>query len=268
MKPRPRWPAPASATSLSGQHSPALSSRDSSARLRILRGDVAGRARGDARLGRRFESVGEPQPGLHRLALAGGARHCTSSASRRRPDRLAAEELELARTWGAPRALGAALARSRADRGRRAAGSALLEEAVQCAERTRRRSSSTRRRAPSWEPRCGEPTAAPRPASSFGTRSSWRRSAARRRSPRAPSASSSRPAHARGESLVSGVDSLTPSERRVAEMAAEGPTNREIAQALFVTQRTVEVHLTSIYRKLAISSRSQLAMALAERLGA
>ena len=47
-------------------------------------------------------------------------------------------------------------------------------------------------------------------------------------------------------------------------MAAEGPTNREIAQALFVTQRTVEVHLTSIYRKLAITSRSQLAAALAD----
>ena len=47
-------------------------------------------------------------------------------------------------------------------------------------------------------------------------------------------------------------------------MAAEGPTNREIAQTLYVTQRTVEVHLTSIYRKLAISSRSQLAAALAE----
>jgi DNA-binding NarL/FixJ family response regulator len=47
-------------------------------------------------------------------------------------------------------------------------------------------------------------------------------------------------------------------------MAADGPTNREIAQALFVTQRTVEVHLTSVYRKLGISSRSQLATALAE----
>ena len=47
-------------------------------------------------------------------------------------------------------------------------------------------------------------------------------------------------------------------------MAAEGPTNREIAQALFVTTRTVEVHLTSIHRKLDISSRSQLAGALAE----
>ena len=63
---------------------------------------------------------------------------------------------------------------------------------------------------------------------------------------------------------LSGAESLTPSERRVAEMAAEAPTNREIAQALFVTQRTVEVHLTSIYRKLAINSRSQLAAALAK----
>ena len=63
---------------------------------------------------------------------------------------------------------------------------------------------------------------------------------------------------------LSGLESLTPSERRVAEMAAEGPTNREIAQALFVTPKTVEVHLSSVYRKLGIRSRSQLAAALAE----
>jgi DNA-binding NarL/FixJ family response regulator len=61
-----------------------------------------------------------------------------------------------------------------------------------------------------------------------------------------------------------GVESLTPSERRVAEMAAAGPTNREIAQALFVTPKTVEVHLSRAYRKLGISSRSQLPAALAE----
>jgi DNA-binding CsgD family transcriptional regulator len=62
---------------------------------------------------------------------------------------------------------------------------------------------------------------------------------------------------------LSGVESLTPSERRVAEMAAEGGTNREIAQALFVTPKTVEVHLSSAYRKLSIRSRSQLSKALA-----
>jgi ATP/maltotriose-dependent transcriptional regulator MalT len=55
---------------------------------------------------------------------------------------------------------------------------------------------------------------------------------------------------------------LTASELRVARMAAEGMTNREIAQALFVTEKTIEVHLTRCYRKLDIQSRSQLARAL------
>jgi DNA-binding CsgD family transcriptional regulator len=59
-----------------------------------------------------------------------------------------------------------------------------------------------------------------------------------------------------------GRDALTPSELRVAEMAAAGQTNRQIAQALFVTQRTVENHLTSSYGKLGISSRPALAAAL------
>jgi DNA-binding CsgD family transcriptional regulator/predicted negative regulator of RcsB-dependent stress response len=55
---------------------------------------------------------------------------------------------------------------------------------------------------------------------------------------------------------------LTASELRVARMAAEGLTNREIAQALFLTEKTIEVHLTRAYRKLEIQSRSQLARAL------
>jgi DNA-binding CsgD family transcriptional regulator/tetratricopeptide (TPR) repeat protein len=58
---------------------------------------------------------------------------------------------------------------------------------------------------------------------------------------------------------TSGVDALTPSERRVARMAASGQSNREIAQTLFVTRKTVEVHLTSAYRKLGIRSRAELA---------
>jgi DNA-binding CsgD family transcriptional regulator len=55
---------------------------------------------------------------------------------------------------------------------------------------------------------------------------------------------------------------LTASELRVARLAAEGMTNREIAQALFVTENTIETHLRSVFRKLAIRSRSQLARAL------
>ena len=61
---------------------------------------------------------------------------------------------------------------------------------------------------------------------------------------------------------LTGPDSLTASELRVARMAAEGRSNPEIAQALFVTRRTVEVHLTHVYRKLDIESREQLAAAL------
>ena len=60
----------------------------------------------------------------------------------------------------------------------------------------------------------------------------------------------------------SGVDSLTPSERRVATLAAQGLTNAEVAQALFVTVRTVEMHLSAVYRKLEIASRAGLPAAL------
>jgi DNA-binding CsgD family transcriptional regulator len=58
--------------------------------------------------------------------------------------------------------------------------------------------------------------------------------------------------------VLSGVEALTASERRVAEMAASGMTNRQIAQELFVTARTVEGHLTHVFDKLAITSRRDL----------
>jgi DNA-binding CsgD family transcriptional regulator len=60
-----------------------------------------------------------------------------------------------------------------------------------------------------------------------------------------------------------GADALTPSERRVVELAAAGGTNREIAQTLFVTEKTVETHLGRSFRKLNISSRRQLPHILA-----
>jgi DNA-binding CsgD family transcriptional regulator len=62
---------------------------------------------------------------------------------------------------------------------------------------------------------------------------------------------------------LTGVGSLTASERRVATLAAGGQTNREIAQALFVTPKTVEVHLSNAYRKLDIRSRRELPGAMA-----
>jgi DNA-binding CsgD family transcriptional regulator len=64
---------------------------------------------------------------------------------------------------------------------------------------------------------------------------------------------------------VSGVEALTPSEVRVAELAAEGLTNREVAQSLFVSEKTVETHLGRVYRKLDIKSRHALPGALADR---
>lgn len=81
--------------------------------------------------------------------------------------------------------------------------------------------------------------------------------------------------HARLELAASGVhiergdlarrDKLTPSERRIADMAAEGASNKAIAQSLFLTVKTVEMHLSNTYRKLDIRSRRDLASALASR---
>jgi DNA-binding NarL/FixJ family response regulator len=60
-----------------------------------------------------------------------------------------------------------------------------------------------------------------------------------------------------GRAPAGGV--LTVTEQRVAELVAEGRSNREVAQALVVTPRTVEAHLTRIYAKLGLRSRAELA---------
>ncbi|MEZ0577953.1 AAA family ATPase [Nocardioides sp. MH1] len=64
---------------------------------------------------------------------------------------------------------------------------------------------------------------------------------------------------------LTGVEALTPSELRVARMAADGMTNTQIAQALFVTRKTVESQLSATYRKLGVPSRDALTGLLAER---
>ena len=65
--------------------------------------------------------------------------------------------------------------------------------------------------------------------------------------------------------VLSGLDALTASELRVAELAAAGLTNRAIGQELFVTMRTVTTHLTHIYQKLDIGGRDEIAPLLAQR---
>ena len=62
---------------------------------------------------------------------------------------------------------------------------------------------------------------------------------------------------------LTGLEALTASERRIAELAAAGLTNREIVQTLFVTARTVEGHLTHVFNKLDVTNRSALPAALA-----
>jgi DNA-binding CsgD family transcriptional regulator len=61
------------------------------------------------------------------------------------------------------------------------------------------------------------------------------------------------------KAVFTGVESLTPSELRVARMAAEGLTNREIARSLTVTAKTVETHMRHVFQKLDVARRTELA---------
>jgi DNA-binding CsgD family transcriptional regulator len=63
---------------------------------------------------------------------------------------------------------------------------------------------------------------------------------------------------ARAEVVPTHDLSLTPSERRVAELAASGMTNKDVATALFISPKTVEANLVRIYRKLGIKTRAEL----------
>jgi DNA-binding CsgD family transcriptional regulator len=61
---------------------------------------------------------------------------------------------------------------------------------------------------------------------------------------------------------LSGADVLTQRERHVAELVAQGASNRDVAEQLFIRPRTVELHLTNVYRKLGVGRRSELVTAL------
>jgi len=62
-----------------------------------------------------------------------------------------------------------------------------------------------------------------------------------------------------------GRERLTPQELRIAELVADGGSNREVAEQLFLSPRTVGYHLARVYQKLGVSSRTRLARALRER---
>ncbi|HEY7630570.1 MAG TPA: AAA family ATPase [Thermoleophilaceae bacterium] len=211
--------------------------------------------------GERAEAWGVRNPAMQpwRSSAAVSLAHL---GDRRRAIQLADEEVELARAWGAPRAIGVALCAAGVAHGSEQ-GLALLQEAVDVLE-----SSSA-------------PLEHARALMYMG--------AALRRAKQRPKARDYLRAaldlahqlggvavadRAREELVIAGArprrdalrgrDALTASELRVAQLAASGRTNREIAEALFVTLRTVEAHLTSSYGKLGISSRQELPAALAE----
>jgi DNA-binding CsgD family transcriptional regulator len=238
---------------------------DSRARVRIVSGDLRQGLEDTFAARRSFEAVGGRNPAFmawrSQAALA-----LLRLGEQDEACRLVEEELELARTWGAPRAVGAALrAAALVEGGDK--GLPLLRQAVEVLEDSPAKLEHAKART--------ELGAALRRA---GQRSEAREQL--RRAVELATMCGAAPLAGRAETellatgarprrvALSGVDSLTPSERRVAQMAAEGRTNREVAQTLFVSPKTVEVHLSSVYRKLGIRSRSQLPGALAEGAGA
>ena len=173
---------------------------------------------------------------------------------------LAAEEVALARRWGASREIGMALRAAGLVEGGEA-GIAVLNEAVSVLRQSPARLELARA--------LGDLGAARRRTGARGAARDLLRESLDLAHELGGHAVAER---AREELLAAGGrprrdashgrDALTPSELRVAELAAAGRTNRQIAQALFVTQRTVENHLTSAYAKLGITARPELATAL------
>jgi len=228
-------------------------------RLRHRRGDHAGALEDLLEAGRRMESLDVHNPAVlpwrSRAAVAAMAAH-----DRARAATLAAEEVALARTFGASRPLGVAL-RAAALVAPAEERLVLLQEAVACLERS--------------------PGALDRSRALIDLGSELRRVGRRRdsrdclragldvahrceatmlvaRAHEELVASGARPRRER----LSGSDALTPRERQVAELAARGVSNRDIAQRLFITPKTVEWHLGNAYRKLELHSRSSLIGAL------
>jgi DNA-binding CsgD family transcriptional regulator len=231
-------------------------------RLALTQGDPQ-RALDDLlECGRRQLAVPAPNPGV----LAWRSEAAIAAARLGRCDQaqaLAGEELELARAFGSPRALGVALRAA----GLVADGSErleLLEQAVAALERSPAQLELARTLVDlgAAQRAVGQRTAA-RETLRMGLDVAHHAGAGGL----AGSARAELVAAGARPPAVRGADALTPSERRVAELAERGLTNREIAQALFVSTKTVEFHLHNAYFKLRIGSRSELSSALRASAG-
>ena len=173
---------------------------------------------------------------------------------------LAEEEVELARTFGAPRAIGVAL-RCHGLATSAPTGIDLLEESVDVLDGSGARLEHARSLCELGAAlrRTGHRRTAQEPLrESLDLAVQCGADALAARAREELTAAGTRPRRER----LHGRDALTASELRIAKLAAGGATNREIAQALFLTQRTVETHLTHAYRKLDITSRAEIATAL------
>lgn len=214
--------------------------------------------------GRRQDARGIQNPAGLRWRSAAALAHARLEQPRRARE-LALREVELARRFGAPRSLSRVLVTCGAVL-RGAEGTDLLREGVALADL-----------------HCQAPAQA---AALLELGSSLRRAGLRvearehlQRARRlAEGARVARIAERATEELIvagarprrpqaSGPGALTTRERRVADLAAAGRSNRRIADELYVTVKTVEMHLSNAYRKLGIGSRSQLGAALGDENG-
>ena len=214
--------------------------------------------------GRRLDSWGVRNPGYvpWRAELAAVL---AASGARDEARELAVEAAELAREFEVPRELGMALRAGGMAAGGKA-GVALLREAVDVlagSEAELEHARALVELGAGCDVRVSARQLGTRSAAAWTRPSGWARPCL----PLARTRSWSRRGRGRGSCVLSGVDSLTASERRVAEMASEGLSNREIAQALFRDREDRREPPRARYRKLDIKSRSGLPAALVRRPG-
>ena len=227
--------------------------------LRYARRDFEGAVSDFRRLGRCMEAFEMHNPAVlawrSHLALA-----LLALDGRDEALELAREEVELARAWGAPRPIGVALrARGLAEGG--AEGIETLRQSLAVLEGSSARLERARSLVELGAAlRRANQRADARELLKQGLDLAVRTGSVPlvEQAEQELAATGARPRRL----LLSGVESLTASERRVARFAAEGLSNKDIAQALFVTTKTVEVHLSNVYRKLGIGSRGELPQAL------